>query len=236
MNSSNDIMCDSYHEGSGFLTHHLALSNAFDASLRSIDPSVTLPYWDFTIEGQAIQDVGQVPSYFLEIAPFFNDEWFGSVSSSDYRISDSRWAYSKVPKADSTTGRGSRNSYNIQRSFWNNNPDEHVTRKMFEECGLEPTHKKIPYCGLHYDVLNSSDLGTFQILSGSDGHGPIHIQFGGMWGSCTDAYTNFTEKWGDVLSATLTDDEIAVAGTKDTRGVMFEKSVMGEYFRIYRGK
>lgn len=45
MNSSNHIMCDSYHEGSGFLSHHLALSNSFDASLRAIDPSVTLPYW-----------------------------------------------------------------------------------------------------------------------------------------------------------------------------------------------
>ena len=52
INASNDRMCDSYHEGSGFLFHHLALTNAFEASLRSVDPSVTLPYWDFTIEGK----------------------------------------------------------------------------------------------------------------------------------------------------------------------------------------
>lgn len=55
-----------------------------------------------------------------------------------------------------------------------------------------------------------------------------------MWGGCTEAYQNFTTKWADLLSAELTDDEILAAGTKDTRGVMFEKSVMGEYFRIYR--
>ena len=49
---SNDIRCDSYHEGSGFITHHLAMSVSFDAALRAVDPSVTLPYWDFTIEGR----------------------------------------------------------------------------------------------------------------------------------------------------------------------------------------
>ena len=49
---SNDIRCDSYHEGSGFITHHLAMSISFDAALRAVDPAVTLPYWDFTIEGR----------------------------------------------------------------------------------------------------------------------------------------------------------------------------------------
>lgn len=34
LNSSNDIMCDSYHEGSGFFSHHIAISNAFDAALH----------------------------------------------------------------------------------------------------------------------------------------------------------------------------------------------------------
>ena len=55
--ASNDIMCDGFHEGSGFLTHHLALTNTFEAALRSIDPSVTLPYWDFSIEGEAVKYV-----------------------------------------------------------------------------------------------------------------------------------------------------------------------------------
>lgn len=53
--ASNDIMCDGFHEGSGFITHHLALTNTFEAALRSVNPAVTLPYWDFTIEGEAIR-------------------------------------------------------------------------------------------------------------------------------------------------------------------------------------
>lgn len=76
--------------GSGFLTHHLALTNTFEASLRSIDPSVTLPYWDFTIEGEEILLKGERPSYMMEVTPIFSDTWFGSVDSFNH-IADSRW-------------------------------------------------------------------------------------------------------------------------------------------------
>ena len=50
--ASNDVMCDQYHEGSGFLTHHLAMAVSFEAAIRAVNPAVTLPYWDFTIEGE----------------------------------------------------------------------------------------------------------------------------------------------------------------------------------------
>ena len=62
---SNDIRCDSYHEGSGFITHHLAMSVSFDAALRAVDPSVTLPYWDFTIEGRHYCSQLPTPSILL---------------------------------------------------------------------------------------------------------------------------------------------------------------------------
>ena len=54
---SNDIMCDAFHDGSGFLTHHLALTIGVEAAIRSVNPAVTMPYWDFTIEGEAIVQV-----------------------------------------------------------------------------------------------------------------------------------------------------------------------------------
>jgi Common central domain of tyrosinase len=116
--ASNDIMCDGFHEGSGFLTHHLALTNSFEASLRAVDPAVTLPYWDFTIEGEAIQKAGKTPSYMKEISPAFTDEWFGSVDDNNH-IVDSRWARTKMPKQ--TDPNGVRNSYGYIRSYWNNN-------------------------------------------------------------------------------------------------------------------
>lgn len=54
LSHSNHYHCDRYHDGSAWLTHHIALVNSFEASLQAVDPAVTLPYWDFTIEGQAI--------------------------------------------------------------------------------------------------------------------------------------------------------------------------------------
>lgn len=83
-------------------------------------------------------------------------------------------------------------------------------------------------------MLNATDLGSFQLLAGSDGHGPVHIQLGGMWGGCSKAYAEFEEKWADVLDAAMTTEEMELTGNKDTRRVMVEKSVMGEYFRIYQ--
>jgi Common central domain of tyrosinase len=119
--ASNDIMCDKFHDGSGFLTHHFALTNSFEAAIRSVDPSVTIPYWDFTIEGQAIENAGLKPSYMLEITPVFSDEWFGSVDE-NFHIADSRWAHAKIPlQTDKYSS--VKNSFGIIRSYWNNNPE-----------------------------------------------------------------------------------------------------------------
>ena len=49
---------------------------------------------------------------------------------------------------------------------------------MFEMCGLEPSHKKVPSCSSHYSVLNATTLGDLQMVIPSDGHGPVHVQIG----------------------------------------------------------
>eukprot|EP00595_Chromulina_sp_UTEXLB2642_P002508 CAMPEP_0196765442 /NCGR_PEP_ID=MMETSP1095-20130614/8865_1 /TAXON_ID=96789 ORGANISM="Chromulina nebulosa, Strain UTEXLB2642" /NCGR_SAMPLE_ID=MMETSP1095 /ASSEMBLY_ACC=CAM_ASM_000446 /LENGTH=510 /DNA_ID=CAMNT_0042123479 /DNA_START=713 /DNA_END=2245 /DNA_ORIENTATION=+ len=238
--ASNDIRCDSFHEGSGFLTHHLAITNSFEASLRAIDPSVTLPYWDFTIEGQQIKEAGQSPSYFLEVTPFLSDEWFGSVDENDHII-DSRWKGTAMPKATETTT-VSPNSYGYIRSYWNNNNDKEVTRHLFDICGYEATNKLIPSCSSHYDVLNTKTLGSFQLLSPSDGHGPLHVHLGGMGGDCTQVFADFMEKYADVLNADMTQEEVKELGLEQgwqwgytaPRMAIFRQEIMGEYFHIYR--
>ena len=40
------------------MAHHLALTVAFEASVRAVNPAVTIPYWDFTIEGETISQAG----------------------------------------------------------------------------------------------------------------------------------------------------------------------------------
>lgn len=41
---------DHIHEGNGFLLQHAKITNIFETSLKAIDPSVFLPYWDYTID------------------------------------------------------------------------------------------------------------------------------------------------------------------------------------------
>ena len=44
---------DHIHEGLGFVPQHLKLTNIFENSLRAVNPAVTLPFWDFTIDTAA---------------------------------------------------------------------------------------------------------------------------------------------------------------------------------------
>ena len=62
---------DHIHEGLGFLTQHTKLSNMFELAMQAVDPSVTLPYWDYTIESAADQTV------FDSVA--FTPETFGTL-------------------------------------------------------------------------------------------------------------------------------------------------------------
>ena len=73
----------------------------------------------------------------------------------------------------------------------------------------------------------------------------MHVHMGGVYGGCTDAYHAFVDKWGYILDANMTSDEVKETGldpvmffkhwgTTTQRRNMFEKAVMGEYFHIYR--
>ena len=77
------------------------------------------------------------------------------------------------------------NSYGYIRAPWNNNPDEELTRHMSDVCGLEPINKPIPTCATHFDVLNLTSLGTYLEMIAGYGHGPMHVNTGGVFGACT---------------------------------------------------
>ena len=188
-----------------------------------------------------------------QVTEMLSDEWFGSVDENNH-IADSRWAHTVMPKQRDKLS-SVKNSYGIIRSYWNNNPDEEINRFLFKTCGVEPEWKKIPACEEHWAVLNAYNLGAFQQIAPGDGHGPMHVQLGGMGGGCVEKYQQFLEKWGDFLAQDVTEAELnsinyAVAmnkadmeaagytkwkwGYSAPRQLMFDKAIMGEYFHIYR--
>ena len=72
-----------FHDGLGFLTNHGLLSNTFEFSLQQVNPKLTLPYWDFTIESSstgaaAFKDLDDVFGSTIK-TPLFQDSWFGTT-------------------------------------------------------------------------------------------------------------------------------------------------------------
>jgi hypothetical protein len=63
---------DHIHEGLGFLPQHIKLTNIFELAMQAVDPSVSLPYWDFTI------DVAENKTIFE--SAMFTERTFGSLT------------------------------------------------------------------------------------------------------------------------------------------------------------
>merc|ERR1711998_477267 len=213
--STGDVHCDHWHEGTGFMAHHGALTIAFEASVRSVNPAVTIPYWDFTIEGETIKSVGGGPSMLESTSPFFVADWFGKADQDkegDFHILDGKWAHTKSIWLKDMTASISTwvntkhitNSYGMLTAPWNNNNDGELSRVMSGVCGREPTNKRIPTCEAHHMLANLTDLYSFMVLLPGVGHGPMHVNTGGVFGDCTDQFVQFYKDYHDFFAVNVT--------------------------------
>ncbi|CAN0499753.1 unnamed protein product, partial [Laminaria digitata] len=56
----------------------------FEASLQLVNPKLSLPYWDFTIEGAKIEaDFDGDYSRLTEASELWTSDWFGGVDPED---------------------------------------------------------------------------------------------------------------------------------------------------------
>lgn len=76
-------------QGPGFVVTHFTLSNLFEKALQAVNPSVSLAYWDFTMESTFYE-----PSTFRGSSVFY-DDWFGDPAPTNKfkTITSGRWAY-----------------------------------------------------------------------------------------------------------------------------------------------
>ena len=167
--------CDHWHDGAGFVTHHIAFTLLVEQSIQAIDPSLAMPYWDYALDG------GRYTAETVAQSEVFQPDWFGeaSPSNSDHRINDGGfWSEISFPDGDKyvsdwdIAATGSLNphvnGYGLMRSPWNNNPSQFIGRrnstygvkrtllpscKDFKRCFLKATLKEVierPYLTLPY--------------------------------------------------------------------------------------
>lgn len=92
------------HDGMGFVTQHIAITNEFEAALQLINPSVSMPYWDFTQDFVRIRKLAKDQGKAVDFRDLWTlDVWgadyFGSSAGSNlHTVSEGRWAFTEVPK------------------------------------------------------------------------------------------------------------------------------------------
>eukprot|EP00595_Chromulina_sp_UTEXLB2642_P002269 CAMPEP_0196763506 /NCGR_PEP_ID=MMETSP1095-20130614/4234_1 /TAXON_ID=96789 ORGANISM="Chromulina nebulosa, Strain UTEXLB2642" /NCGR_SAMPLE_ID=MMETSP1095 /ASSEMBLY_ACC=CAM_ASM_000446 /LENGTH=479 /DNA_ID=CAMNT_0042116881 /DNA_START=795 /DNA_END=2234 /DNA_ORIENTATION=+ len=174
---------DHVHEGNGFLVQHLKLTNMIEKSMQAVNPVVTLPYWDFTIDSE--KGRGAFNSFIM------TEEVFGSMKVPsditkgftykddkiiDGAIQNGRWAFLKADNnpryKELTTG------YGFSRAPWNMNPSPYVSRFTSDyRVGIN-----LPGCSSHYSILQAGDMMDFFYNMQFDPHATTHALIGGIYG------------------------------------------------------
>ena len=177
---------DHIHEGLGFLPQHIKMSNLFELSMQAVDPSVSLFYWDFTIESTNDET--------FYSSPMFADSAFGSLPYSSMHGEGSSkewsWRYDSVADSYIPNGRwaGIQASANVFDSLaspfgylrgpWNTNPGQKITRFASNDLMSE----NIPSCRVYKTWLQEMDWNAFMQTSENAPHASIHGSIGGVYG------------------------------------------------------
>ena len=191
---------DHFHEGTGFVLQHVKLSKVFERSLQAIDPAVTLPYHDLSIESEEVLR-GQMASTYDAIV--WTPEIYGTIrrqvtetpkeswriladfmrgnetAMREWAIADGRWAYEQLPAAPP----GSQvNSFGLLRAPWNANPSPYLTRFALPEgYGQSPcsTLEEFLVQEIASKDPQKAQYGYWMYTSEFSLHGLIHGAIGG---------------------------------------------------------
>jgi hypothetical protein len=151
--------CDHWHDGAGILTHHAAVTLAFEQALQSVSSSVSLPYWEYTMDDYLYDNWWN--------SPVFNDDWFGEAnpSTADHSLATGRFAGIKVPSGDKYSSWNISekkslnpfvNPYGLMRTPWNLNSSPYFGRRN-TTWGYESI-TEFPTCSTMQGCYNSDSL------------------------------------------------------------------------------
>ena len=174
---------DHMHEGNGFYAQHLKITNMFEASVQLVEPSVALPYWDFTIDaagGSKVFDsfIASADVYGSVTYPSGDDKAFTNADDSvvDAKIPDGRWA-NLLTETEYNANMSS--AYGYLRAPWCLNPSPYVSRFAFD---WDVAIGYLPSCKSHYEILEYTDMMDYFYEISLTPHGSAHTTIGGLYG------------------------------------------------------
>lgn len=194
LNQAGGRRADKFHDGMGFLTQHAALTNEFELSLQAVNGTVSIPYWDFTYEGQLLHSTTEKAEVedILNLAwgtKLWTDNYFGWANEKLHTVTSGRFAYQQVTVDQNAT---TKNSYGYLRAPWNSNASPYVTR-VHKFCNFSLGASIWPSCKQHYNLTFSMAYQTwFDYIwyMMYEPHGPIHDYIGG-YTNCGNLHTTF---------------------------------------------
>jgi hypothetical protein len=187
LNGAGTTDCDHWHDGAGIVTHHMAFTLEAEQTLQAINPTISMPYWEYGMDFYLYTNWWE--------SPIFDADWFGEANPAgdDHAISDGGlWDGVEVPSGDSYSNwsiaeTGSLNpfvnAYGDMRSPWNNNPVRRIGRH--NQTYGTTQYKTTRVCStLQNCFMSTSFADISECLNGAT-HGPVHILIGGAWGEGT---------------------------------------------------
>jgi hypothetical protein len=175
--------CDHWHDGAGIVTHHMAFTLEVEQALQAIDPSIAMPYWEYSRDGYDYANWWD--------SEIFGDNWFGQAvpTSADHGMNKGHWSDLKFPVGtayrdnwDFASERSLNpfvNAYGYMRAPWNKNPNPHLGR---HNTTYGKSLMKMPNCDYIHGCFQSNSVEKLHDCLNDATHGPVHILIGGAWG------------------------------------------------------
>lgn len=203
---AGDTACDHLHDGFGFMNGHIAITNIMEKKMQMMKPSIALPYWDYTVDGENIYNIFEKDVYNWSMNSTYNvvlnEEYFGMHDElGDGTLINS--IFKDVMKVgtikDGDDGSVS-NPYGYLHAPWNFVNTDKVVRSFTDGC--YPSHE-LQYGRKHFPVCSDmvsvfSNRGDFMDLITTIpyiAHGTLHRYMGTTF-DCKDIYEELETNYG----------------------------------------
>lgn len=197
----------------GFLTAHSAFTLEFEQALQAIDPRVSTPYWEISLEATLYGDE------WATLSPMFQVDTFGVYppsNRSSQRITSaesSHFGNLPLPACNKTADDDGNEDDVMESSCVEHNPyglsidayafsrERHVARSS-SLCGV-PTTAKLPTCREVEYVLDAKNGSDFRTRAEGWYHGASHGLIGGVWGCDSPHLDPLIEKFPGITGAVV---------------------------------